>query len=510
MWQSPDSKLLSDKKLLFLLLLGLIGVLTILYSTRWGVGIAYDSFGYLSGAENLLRGQGYSHVTGLGEIEPTNQWPPLFSLAITPFGFAGLSVSEGARWLNALLFGINILLIGYFVYRNTTFWPAIFASLITLTSIDLIRLHTTAYSEPLYFFLGLTGLYFLDNYLNTSRTRPLIISALLISAATLTRYIGFTLIVTLCISILILGKRSLGHRLIACSIAGAISSLPLLLLIIRNVFVSGRTVVSMGSPHVRLVTAGHLREGLNTISLWFLPNSVSFSLRERMLVAVAVVMLLMLAWFRKSIASSFWFLNVIYVVVYCLSVILVMTSIDPRLPYDYRYLSPVFVSVVIILALSIYRISLRAGRGAGIGIAVLCVLFPIFYVEGAALVVKDIHDNGQWFEAPALKRSKIMTSIKDLPANVRIYSCLPILVRFFTQREIRDLPWKHHPSMEMPSPDYLQKLQEIEASSQSQRTVIVYHHWRPPFYPTEDELKQVLPLNVIENAPDGTIYEVLH
>ena len=88
MWQSPDRKLLINKKLLTLLLLGLIGVLTILYSTRWGVGLAYDSIGYLSGAENLVRGQGYSHVTGLGEIEPTNQWPPMFSLSITPFGFA--------------------------------------------------------------------------------------------------------------------------------------------------------------------------------------------------------------------------------------------------------------------------------------------------------------------------------------------------------------------------------------------------------------------------------------
>ena len=51
--------------------------------------------------------------------------------------------------------GINILLVGYVVFRNTAFWPALLASLITLTSVDLIRLHATAYSEPLYFFLGL-------------------------------------------------------------------------------------------------------------------------------------------------------------------------------------------------------------------------------------------------------------------------------------------------------------------------------------------------------------------
>ena len=491
-------------------MLGLMGVLTILYSTRWGVGIAHDSFGYLSGAENLLRGQGYSHVTGLGEVEPTTQWPPLFSLALTPFGFVGLSISEGARWINALLFGINILLVGYVVYRNTAFWPAIFASLIILTSVDLIRLHAIADSEPLYFFLGLGGLYFLDRYINTSKTYPLIISALLISGATLTRYIGVTLIATLCISILILGRRGLRHRLVDCFIAGVIGSLPLLLLVIRNVLVSGHVTSYLVSFHTHLISARHFKQGLDTTSLWLLPESASFGLRALTLVAVVLVMVLMIARLRKSIASSFWYLNLIYVFVYGLGLTLSIISVDPHIPYDTRYLSPVFPSIVLILTLSLYRVFTKAQPAVRIAVTVLCVLLSVSYLERAVWVVHDIHQNGQGFESPAWQQLKIIDSIKNLPGHVRIYSGVPLLVRFLSQREIRELPWKYNPATEKPSPDYLQKLQEIGMTSQSERTVIVYLNWLPPYSPSADDLKKVLSLSEIETAPDGRMYEVLH
>jgi len=79
-----------------------------------------------------------------------------------------------------------------------------------------------------------------------------------------------------------------------------------------------------------------------------------------------------------------------------------------------------------------------------------------------------------------------------------------------SQREIRDLPWKYNPVTGKPSPDYLPKLQEIGATSQSQRTVIVYVSWQSGFFPSADDLKQVLSLKEIEKAPEGSVYEVLH
>ncbi len=500
MWQRLD------RKLLLHLILGMVGVLTILYTTRLGVGIAHDSFGYLSGAENLLRGHGYSHVTGMGQVEPTNQWPPLYSLALAAFGYVGIDILEGARWLNALLFGINIMLVGYVAYRNASFWPSVFASVLILTSVDMIRLHALAYSEPLYFFMGLCGLYSLSRYIDSSKNCPLIIAALFVSAATLTRYIGVTLIATLCLSILVLGQRGLRQRFADCLIAGVISSSPLLLLLIRNVLVSGHVISYMMGFQTRLVTTSKIMQGLDTISLWLLPESISFGLRALTLVAVVLVMLLMMAWLRNGRSSPFWYVNVIYVFIYGLGITLSISIIA----YDFRYLSPIFVSVVLILTLSIYRGSLRANRRVGIVISVVCVLYCLFYVARAVSVVKNIHQNGLGYESPAWKQSKIISSIKNMPGDVRIYSNLPILVHYLSQREIGELPWKSNPITGKPSPDYLPKLQEIGVTSQSQRTVIIYVSWPGSYFPSENDLKQVLSVKEIQKSPEGSVYEVLH
>jgi hypothetical protein len=503
------NQMLHGKKLLFHLVLGLVGVLTILYCTRWGAGLSDDSVRYISSAESLLRGEGYSHVTPLGEIKPTVQWPPLFSLMLTPVGAVGMSLFEAARWLNALLFGINITLVGYIVYRKTSFWPSIFASLIVLTSVDLIRLHAMAHSEALYFFLGLSGLYYLDKYINTSKKYPLVISALIISAATLTRFIGITLIATLCLSVLILGTRGLRQRMVDCFIAGLISSVPLLLWVTRNL-VEGGHVSFVQNYQTHLPRAHHIKEGLETISLWLMPGRIPFSLRAVTVVTVALVMLLMMVWLRYSSALSFCYLNIIYVLIYILVHTLFITFVSLVLYYDARYLSPVLLSVVLILSLSMHRITLRTSRRVGLGIAVLCVLFSVYYVKRAVFVVNSLHQNGQGLEGLMWRQSKIISSIKKLPGDVRIYSNLPIAVHFLSQREIRDLPFKLDPPTEIPLPDYLRKTKEIGAASQSQRTVIIFVNWANRYYPSEDDLKEVLSLKEIETASEGSVYEVLH
>ena len=221
-------------------------------------------------------------------------------------------------------------------------------------------------------------------------------------------------------------------------------------------------------------------------------------------------MLLMMTRLRNSRCSSFWYVNVIYAFVYGLALTLSITSVMPLIAYDFKYLSPVFISVVVVLTLSMYRISLRASRRVGIVISVFCVLFSIFYVERAVFVVNNFHQNGLGYESPAWKQSKMISSIKNLPGDVQTYSNLPILVHYLSQREIGELPWKSNPVTEKPSPDYLPKLQEIGATSQSQRTVIIYVSWQSGYFPSEDDLKQVLSLKEIIKAPEGSVYEVLH
>ncbi len=505
---SQIRRYLRNKSFLLLVLISLAGVLTILYSTSWGIGIGHDQLGYIQGAENLVRGQGYSHFTPLGELKATIQWPPFYSLTLSTFGLVGISVVEGARWLNALLFGINILLVGFIAYRKTSLWPAVFASFLILTSGVMLGIHTVAFSEPLYIFLGLVGLYFLDTYLNNSRSHLLILAALSMGIATVTRYMGVTLIATLCIGVIFLGKRPWRRRFLDCFIAGLVASLPLLMWIVRNRLVTGQTA----SRHlqVHFIKLRHLREGLYTVALWFLPERIPSSSTALTLLAVVSVVsgLLIIPWFRNRSAATFFYLNALYIVTYCLGLALFISFVSLDLAFDARYLSPVFVSGVLILSLCVHRITFQASKPIVVGVAVLCVFFSFFYSVRAFLFVNKIHRDGWGWENRFWKQSELVTAVKNLPGDTRIYANYATGIAYLSQRKIGDLPIKFDEHTEIPSADYHEKLKEIGETSRTRRTAIIYINWFRPHFISEDELQQTLGLRKIVSTPQGSIYEV--
>jgi hypothetical protein len=494
------------KSLSAFLVLGVIGILTILYATRWGAGLNHDSLGYIGSAKALLHGQGYSHVTPLGIVKPTIQWPPLFSLALTPFAFGAISIPDAARWLNAFLFGVNIALVGSFLHKKTSFLAALFGSLLVLTSTTMLYVHAMAWTEPLYIVLGLGGLYWLDVYVTNSKVYPLVLSAVCIGAAALTRYIGVTLIVTLCLSILLFGKRGLRRRFLNCFLAGLISSLPLLAFLARNYLVSDGHVTNQHFQ-MHLMKARHFRQAVDTLAAWLLLENASETVKVLTLVGVVLTIILLALWLHRSLASSFLKLHVAYVLIYCLGMAFFISFWSLDFGFDGRYLSPVFVSSVLILGFYLHRISCRAKKPVVIGLTALCALYLFAYIKHAVPWVKTVRQDGLGFESPSWKRAKLVTSVKNLPGDTLIYANYATGIAFLSQRKIGDLPLKFDEHTEDPN-DYVPKLQEIGEGSKRQRTVILYVNYRSPHFLSENELRQCFALKEIENTAEGLIYEV--
>ena len=503
-----------NKDFLLLLPLGFIGMLAIFYSTRWGIGLNQDSLFYIGGAESILRGQGFSYLQ-LGEIRTITKWPPLYSLLLATFGMIRTSVSDGARWLNALLFGVNITLVGRLVIVKTArLWPAMLASLLMLMSSDMITYHAMAVSEPLYILFGLTALYFLDKYIQRDSIYHLILASLLVSAASLTRYIGVSLIAALCISLLIFSKRTLRQRLIDCVLAGLVSSLPLLLWQVRNWQLSrSETPLASGAELARvgfqthLIQGRHLKPALAVISSW-LPPALPPSLQVVGIVVVLLVTLLILIRSDRG-GNTFIYLNVTYVVVYCSSLVFFISFASRDIYFDSRYLLPVFVSTVLVITICLGQIPWKSKAVARIAITVLCVLLPLCYLQRATALVRQAHQDGLGFESPIFTRSTIVNSIKYFPTDVRIYSNLPISVTFLTRRQVNVLPYKFDPNSEEPNTNYSEELKEIGTTSKYQRTLIFYLHGPLPCFPSEDELGQTMALKKIATGPEGSLYEVL-
>lgn len=508
-----------NKKLLLTLSLGLLGVAgaaTILYSTRWGIGLNQDGLFYIGGAESILRGDGFSYMQ-VGESRTITKWPPGYSLLLSLFGLVAPSVSEGARWANAMLFGINIVLVGIIVMTKTArLWPALLASLLMLTSSTMLGYHVMALSEPLYFSLLLAALYFLDKYIQTDAIYPLVLSALFVSAATLTRFIGVTLIASLCISILIFSKRSLRQRLIDSVLTGLACSLPLLLWMVRNWEISRHeTPLASGAEIAKmkikthLIELRHVKTALYAISEWVLPPPLPMSLQVAALVIVLLGTAFMVIRSRHTASITFVYLVLTHVVVYCLSHVFFISFVSGDIYYDSRYLLPVFLSIILIITICLGQISFKAKPFARIVVIVLCVLLPLSFIKRSASLVSKAHQHGLGLANTVWTRSAIMNQIKTLPNDVRVYSNLPIIVIYLTRRQVNALPYKIDPNTEEPFGDYLQKLKEIGTTSQNQRTLIFYIPVRIGAFPSEEELQLTLPLKKIATGPEGSLYEVL-
>jgi len=82
----------------------------------------------------------------------------------------GLDPLLGSRWISALLFAANALLVAYIIYRITLSPGAsLIGSFFALTSFPMVYIHSMAMSEPMFIFLVLLGFSFLALYLQGSR-----------------------------------------------------------------------------------------------------------------------------------------------------------------------------------------------------------------------------------------------------------------------------------------------------------------------------------------------------
>ena len=119
------------------------------------MGLLDDSIGYIAGARSILSGQGYREAW-LASNQPVTHFPPGFSTILALVGISGLDPLRGTRFVNALVFGANIFMLGIIGWRMTKSKVAGgVLALLLLVNGQLFRVHTLAMSEPLYIFFTL-------------------------------------------------------------------------------------------------------------------------------------------------------------------------------------------------------------------------------------------------------------------------------------------------------------------------------------------------------------------
>lgn len=512
----------------FIVALAVAGILVLLFVTVWGIGVSPDSTVYIGAARNLLRGQGLKALSGRStELEPLTHYPPLYPLLLALAGFAGGEPLRAARWLNAFIFGINILLAGVAVgsYTRWSVRAAALASLLVLAAPDLLQIHSMAWTEPLFILFCLAGLLLLAAYLERGQRLLLMSSAVAVALGFMTRYVGVVLLATCVCGVLFLSAKNYRRRVLDAGLFALIACLPMGLWVMRNRYAAGGATDREFVFHP--VSFHQLGSALSTISTWLLLGKVRTSLRATvfLLEIACLIILCILLWRKKSARranemkmketlarlSTLPALLAIFIIFYAGFFIITASFIDFDTVFDERALAPLHMLGIVLLICLAHRLfrSSEAGHLLYLWSVMLCLAFAGSYVVRGASWVRQKRDDGQGYTSRAWVESATIERIRGLPAGTHIFTNGHDAVYFLTGREAMFLPEKTVHGTGRANALYASELAHVREQLLDHNGVLVYFDGFPEraYLPSEDELRRDLNLRLASRETDGTIYQ---
>jgi len=485
--------------LLTLLLLAVMGTLLVLKATPDGLNLYDDSIAYVAGARSMLAGNGYREAW-LASNGPVTHFPPGFSSVLAFLGLFGLDPLRGTRFVNALLFGINAGLLGILVWRMT---PSLTAGLVIaalfVTNSEMLQVHAAAMSEPLFIFLSLLAFWNFDLYFELPPSSVgkgiagewwwLVASAAFAGMAFLTRYAGLALIATFIVAICVL-RTSWRKRLASIGIYLA-GFLPFALgWALRNRIVAENATNRVFAWHP--ITSENITIGLRTFSDFLIPVESwrRMVFKHTLLIEGLIVLVLgaVLVWTLRwvwiyiskprqaSVLKSggkesrevISFTTGLYVFAYLASILASMTLFDAATKFKLRILSPVFVSLLILLvALGIW---MRKKYRPFVAVMLVLLLGMSVYKQSTTLAHWSQGGLGyasfQWYDSDA------MAYLRDLPDDVRIYTNEPAAVYLYVGRGANVLPTRYDSATARERHDFDDNIAKLESEVNSGQAVI--------------------------------------
>jgi hypothetical protein len=468
--------------LAFFLILGFMAagaVWVLLYSTPEGLTLSDDSIAYIAGARSILTGDGYREAW-LASNGPVTHFPPGFSSVLALVGVSGLDPVRGARFINALAFGANAFLLGLIGWRMTRSQGAgILLALLFVVNASMLRLHVAAMSEPLYIFFSLAAFLAFSQYFeDVGRTASptyfrwlrddgwLILTSTLTAFAYLTRYAGLALLATF-VGALILLQDTWRKRLTSAGIF-ILSFIPWAAAwSIRNRLVADNVTNRTLVYHP--LTAENIETGLYNFSEFLIPveawrrvllNTPNFIVTLLLIIGFSTLAWLLYNGLKKFIQPAserpevLSFTNGLYLFGYLASILSSMMLFDASTKFKLRILSPVYLSLLVLLVfLGCWLWQRRALFWRSL-VAVFAVVFLALSVSETLDAVNHLHRGGQGYASFKWYDSKAMAFLRGLPKDVHIYTNQSGPVYLYTDRPNYVLPDLVDPVTGLPRGNY--------------------------------------------------------
>jgi hypothetical protein len=521
------------------LVLSMVGVLMVLVATsRYGVGTSPDSVTYVSTARNLLAGRGYVTFDG----SPLVVFPPLFPTLLAGIGLGGIDPLEASRYVNAFCFGLVIFASGLWLLKHSrSEIVALIGSAAVLFSMPLLGVSVMAWSEPLFILFSLLFLLEIEEYLGNGRRLALVLSAIFAALATLERYIGVTVILTGLILLILQRRTALGRRFVNATTFGLIATLPIGLWVVRNVLVSSKLTGVRGPSPYTLVQ--HVYNALDVVTTWVLPSSSSseaaglsilpLSLRTivqsamlpplpRFIIAIllfiAIVAVLVLSIMRSRNHKERSNLPqaapmLCFLIVYP-SVLITIAAVSwSREPINSRYMSPIYIPLISLVALAMDAGADFLGRRFR-GLAPKRLLFAAFCIwlayplcYGVGRVVHLARDGAGGFSKPSWRNSALILYLKQHPPAGQVYTNSQYALYLLTGTSARLSPRKYTYQSHDPTSDDLVRFRESLASSDDTYLAWFENEDSSYLYDVQD-LRSRFDVEVVVTTPSGVLYRV--
>jgi hypothetical protein len=213
---------------LWALALAAVATISALVATRHGPDIGPDGVTYVSAARNLVDGRGFSDFTG----DALTNFPPGYSALLAAGELVSIDAFSVARVVNALTFGVIILLTFVLVRRHVeSRWLVIGATAFIAFSVELLVIVDFVSTDPLFCALTLAFILVMEDIQAGRRHRGALIAgaAVLVWAAFMTRYAASSLLIAGVISVaaasakeglLVAGRRAVGFAALAAIVPG--------------------------------------------------------------------------------------------------------------------------------------------------------------------------------------------------------------------------------------------------------------------------------------------------
>ena len=217
--------------------------LVFLRQARYGPGMGWDAVNYITAARNLLAGEGLVDL-----IRPLVSWPPLYPTLLAGGGLFGLDPHAVAGPLNAVLFGLTVLVAGRWLRRHLHsrfLW--LWGCLALALALPLAAVASAALSEPAFILCVTLALTQIDAHLDGGGRAALLRAAACSALACLTRYPGVSVLLAVVPLLLAAPGVAPREKMQRIAVYVLIAAAPVGLWMLRNLLVVG----SMTGPRGR-------------------------------------------------------------------------------------------------------------------------------------------------------------------------------------------------------------------------------------------------------------------